>query len=81
MAGSRGQAPTQALTPDGPIDTYDADPGIYGQHLITGDTYTVTTDDVIDLEMLDGTVVWMTQSQVRTGDLEGGEPVTIAELS
>ena len=24
--------------------TYDADPGIYGQHLITGQTYTVTTD-------------------------------------
>jgi hypothetical protein len=63
---------------------YDADPGIYGAHLVSGQQYTITTDSIIDLELWQGTVVWITKegsqsrSSVRMRDLDGGDPIDIA---
>jgi hypothetical protein len=65
---------------------YDADPGIYGSNLMTGETYTVTLDRAVDLAIWDDSVVWITGGSpsntawVRMGNLAGVPGQDLAEI-
>ncbi|HEX5164497.1 MAG TPA: hypothetical protein VFV93_03805 [Thermomicrobiales bacterium] len=62
-----------------------ADPGIYGQNLITGEPFTVTTESTYNLAMHGSVVVWVAcgttghnDCAIRMRDLAGGDTVDVA---